>query len=130
MKFLFASGQRPLDGFTIKRGIGRGGFGEVYLALSDGGKEVALKVLREHRDIEMRHPAMPQPQAPQPGSSLRPPARTPKAIPGSSWNTSPANRSPPMERHPAGLPRVACAGSRTAAAIHYLHEQGTGAPRP
>jgi hypothetical protein len=33
--------QRPLDGFTIKRGIGKGAIGGVYLALSDGGKEVA-----------------------------------------------------------------------------------------
>lgn len=40
MKFQYASGSRPLDGFTIKRGIGRGGFGEVYFALSDAGKEV------------------------------------------------------------------------------------------
>ena len=26
MKFTYRSGQRPLDGYTIKRGIGRGGF--------------------------------------------------------------------------------------------------------
>ena len=38
MKFTYASGQRILDGYTIKRGIGKGGFGEVYYALSDGGK--------------------------------------------------------------------------------------------
>jgi serine/threonine protein kinase len=55
MKFTYCSGQRPLDGFTIKRGIGKGGFGEVYFALSDGGKEVALKVLRsDHADVELR----------------------------------------------------------------------------
>jgi hypothetical protein len=44
-----------LDGYTIKRGIGRGGFGEVYYALSDGGKEVALKLVRgDNLDVELR----------------------------------------------------------------------------
>jgi hypothetical protein len=54
MKFTYASGQRPLDGYTVKRGIGRGGFGEVFYALSDGGKEVALKLVRCNLDIELR----------------------------------------------------------------------------
>ena len=55
MKFTYSSGQRPLEGFTLKRGIGRGGFGEVYFALSDGGKEVALKLLRgAAREVELR----------------------------------------------------------------------------
>jgi hypothetical protein len=54
MKFTYCSGQRPLDGYTLKRGIGRGGFGEVYFALSDGGKEVALKLVRDNQDIELR----------------------------------------------------------------------------
>src|SRR5262245_47409571 len=54
MKFTYSSGQRPLDGFTIKRGIGRGGFGEVYYGLSDGGKEVALKLVRSNLDVELR----------------------------------------------------------------------------
>ena len=54
MKFTYRSGQRPLDGYTIKRGIGQGGFGEVYFAVSDSGKEVALKLLRGHREIELR----------------------------------------------------------------------------
>ncbi len=53
MRFSYQSGSRVLDGFTLKRGVGRGGFGEVYFALSDGGKEVALKLLLE-REIEMR----------------------------------------------------------------------------
>ncbi|NIL96363.1 MAG: protein kinase [Planctomycetales bacterium] len=53
-KFTYASGSRPLDGFTIKRGIGRGGFGEVYFAVSDGGKEVALKLIRRNFDVELR----------------------------------------------------------------------------
>ncbi len=54
MRFTYRSGQRPLDGYTIKRGVGQGGFGEVYFAVSDGGKEVALKLLRGHSDIELR----------------------------------------------------------------------------
>src|SRR5215813_5382419 len=54
MRFTYSSGQRPLDGYTLKRGIGRGGFGEVYFAVSDGGKEVALKLLRDNQEIELR----------------------------------------------------------------------------
>jgi hypothetical protein len=54
MKFTYGSGQRPLDGYTIKRGVGKGGFGEVYFAVSDGGKEVALKLVRGDSDIELR----------------------------------------------------------------------------
>jgi hypothetical protein len=55
MKFTYSSGQRVLDGYTLKRGIGRGGFGEVYYAVSDGGKEVALKLVRGHNlDTELR----------------------------------------------------------------------------
>lgn len=55
MKFTYSSGQRVLSGYTVKRGIGRGGFGEVYYAVSDGGKEVALKLVRgQNLDVEMR----------------------------------------------------------------------------
>jgi len=43
-----------LAGYTIQRGIGRGGFGEVYYAVSDGGREVALKYLRDNAEIELR----------------------------------------------------------------------------
>jgi hypothetical protein len=53
-RFAFNSGDRPLDGYTIKRGIGHGGFGEVYYAVSDAGKEVALKLIRRNLDIELR----------------------------------------------------------------------------
>lgn len=53
-RFTYASGARPLDGYTIKRGIGRGGFGEVYFAVSDGGKEVALKLIRHNLEVELR----------------------------------------------------------------------------
>ena len=54
MAFQFNQGDRPLEGYTIQRGVGRGGFGEVYYALSDGGKEVALKYLRENPSVELR----------------------------------------------------------------------------
>lgn len=54
MKFTFASGDQPLDGYTIKRTIHRGGFGEVYYAETDAGKQVALKLLHENCDIELR----------------------------------------------------------------------------
>ncbi|HWL93582.1 MAG TPA: serine/threonine-protein kinase [Phycisphaerae bacterium] len=54
MSFRFNQGDRPLPGYTIQRGVGRGGFGEVYYALSDGGKEVALKYLRENPQVELR----------------------------------------------------------------------------
>ena len=54
IKFAYPSGSRPLSGYTIKRGVGRGGFGEVYYAVSDGGKEVALKLIRRNLDVELR----------------------------------------------------------------------------
>jgi hypothetical protein len=54
MKFAYASGSRPLEGFTIKRGVGRGGFGEVYFATSDAGKEVAIKLIRRNLEVELR----------------------------------------------------------------------------
>ena len=54
MKFNYKNGQQPLPGYTIKRGIGLGGFGEVYFAVTDGGKEVALKWIRSNHEIELR----------------------------------------------------------------------------
>lgn len=54
MKFTFAPESRPLDGFTIKRAIARGGFGEVYYALADSGKEVAIKLLQDNLEVELR----------------------------------------------------------------------------
>jgi hypothetical protein len=54
MKFTFPPESTPLDRYTIKRAIHRGGFGEVYYALSDAGKEVALKLLRNNLQVELR----------------------------------------------------------------------------
>ncbi|CAN5646865.1 hypothetical protein BH23PLA1_BH23PLA1_10730 [soil metagenome] len=53
-RYVLSSGTRPLEGYTIKRAIGRGGFGEVYYATSDAGKEVALKLLLRNVEIERR----------------------------------------------------------------------------
>lgn len=54
MKFAYSTGARPLEGYTIKRGIGIGGFGDVYFALSDAGKELALKRIQRNMDVEVR----------------------------------------------------------------------------
>jgi eukaryotic-like serine/threonine-protein kinase len=54
MKFTFTPESRPLDGYTIKRAIYRGGFGEVYYALTDAGREVALKLLQNNTEVELR----------------------------------------------------------------------------
>jgi len=53
-RYTYGSGSRPLDGYTIKRAIGRGGFGEVYYATSDSGKEVALKLITRNVEVERR----------------------------------------------------------------------------
>jgi hypothetical protein len=52
--FTFRHGDRPIDGITIQRAIGRGGFGEVYYAVTDAGKEVAVKYLRDNAEVELR----------------------------------------------------------------------------
>jgi hypothetical protein len=54
MKFACAPETRPLSGYTIKRAIDRGAFGEVYYAVSDAGKEVALKLLHTNQEAELR----------------------------------------------------------------------------
>jgi len=55
MRFTYQTGAQPLAGYTIQRGIHRGGFGEVYYGHSDGGKEVALKLLHQQdQDVEIR----------------------------------------------------------------------------
>jgi len=52
--FRYSGGDRPLEGYTIEHALGRGGFGEVYFAKSDAGREVALKVIQNYEDIELR----------------------------------------------------------------------------
>jgi hypothetical protein len=52
--YQYQYGDKPLDGYTIQRAVGRGGFGEVYYAVSDVGREVALKEVQAWEQIELR----------------------------------------------------------------------------
>jgi len=52
--YQYKYGDRPLEGYTIQRAAGRGGFGEVYYAISDSGRQVALKVIQSYEQIELR----------------------------------------------------------------------------
>ncbi|QDS91377.1 Serine/threonine-protein kinase PrkC [Roseimaritima multifibrata] len=54
MHFTYASGSSPLPRYTIRRGVGIGGFGEVYFAVSEAGKEVAIKRIQRNLDVELR----------------------------------------------------------------------------
>ncbi|MEL6105065.1 MAG: serine/threonine-protein kinase [Planctomycetota bacterium] len=54
MSFTFTPGSQPLPPYTIRRGVGAGGFGEVYFAVSQAGKEVALKRIQRNLDVEIR----------------------------------------------------------------------------
>jgi len=127
MKFTYSSGQRPLDGFTLKRGIGAGGFGEVYYALSDGGKEVALKVVRGQHDVELRgiaqclnlkHPHL---------VSLYDLKTDPQ---GEHWvvmeYVAGETLGTVLNRHPSGLPRELAQQwfLALARAVAYLHDHG------
>ncbi len=53
-RYRYKHGDRPLEGFTIQRAAGCGGFGEVYYAISDGGREVAIKAVQNYEQIELR----------------------------------------------------------------------------
>jgi hypothetical protein len=52
--YQYTYGDRPLEGYTIQRAAGRGGFGEVYYAVSDSGRQVALKAIQSYEQIELR----------------------------------------------------------------------------
>ncbi len=52
--YQYKHGDRPLEGYTIQRAAGRGGFGEVYYAISDSGRQVALKAIQSYEQIELR----------------------------------------------------------------------------
>ncbi len=127
MKFMFAPEARPLPGYTIKRAIDRGGFGEVYYALSDSGKEVALKLLQRNTDVELRgiaeclnlkHPNL---------LSLFD-VRTDEE--GSHWLVmeyiSGKSLELTLEGHPQGLPPAEVENwfTQMCAGVNYLHERG------
>jgi hypothetical protein len=127
MRFTYSSGQRPLTGYTLKRGIGKGGFGEVYFAVSDGGKEVALKLVRGDDQVELRGVAQ----------CLN--LKHPNLV--SLWDLKPDDRGDHwvlmeyiagdplnvvLARHPQGLPRELAREwfLGLARAVSYLHDHG------
>jgi hypothetical protein len=127
MKFTYSSGTRPLEGYTVKRGIGQGGFGEVYYALSDGGKEVALKLVRSNLEIELRGMAQ--------CLNLKHPHLVAlydikKDSQGDSWvvmeYVSGEGLNAVLNRHPRGLPLDLTRQwfVALAKAIGYLHDNG------
>ena len=126
-KFTYAGGSRPLSGYTIKRAVGRGGFGEVYYALSDGGKEVALKLVRRNLDVELRGVAQCLNLKHHNLLGLYD-IRTDDA--GDQWVVMEYVSGPSLEdviaAHPAGLPPAeAVAWLRgIGAGVGYLHECG------
>ena len=52
--YRYDHGDQPLEGYSIEHALGRGGFGEVYYAVSDSGRQVALKAVQNYEDIELR----------------------------------------------------------------------------
>jgi hypothetical protein len=127
MKFSYSSGQRPLDGYTLKRGVGRGGFGEVYFAVSDGGKEVALKLVRGDHRVELRgvaqclnlkHPNLVGLY------DLRTDSRSDHWVVMEYVAGEPL--SVVLSRHPGGLPRELAREwfLGLARAVSYLHDHG------
>ena len=66
--YQYQPGDKPLEGYTIKSAAGHGGFGEVYYAVSDSGREVALKAVQGFEQIELRGiRQLHEPQEPAPG---------------------------------------------------------------
>ncbi len=127
MKFTHPSGSRPLDGYTIKRGVGIGGFGQVYFATSDAGKEVALKQVQRNLDVELR------------GVRQCLNLKHPNLIAlydiryddeGSAWvvmeYVAGESLTDAIERHPRGMPRdeVETWFRGIAAGVAYLHDHG------
>lgn len=126
-RFTYSTGARPLDGYTIKRGIGAGGFGEVYFAVSDAGKEVAIKRIQRNLDVEIR------------GVSQCLNLKHPNLVSihdiryddeGQAWVVMEYVRGESLkddiERHPDGMPVAAMLEwfSGICAGVEYLHDHG------
>jgi hypothetical protein len=126
-RFVYASGARPLAGYTIKRGVGQGGFGEIYYATSDAGKDVALKLIRRNLDVELRgihqclnlkHPNL---------LSLFDIRQDDK---GDTWVVMEYVADPSLDivlaQHSAGLPpdEALCWIDGIGAGVAYLHDRG------
>ncbi|GAA4432634.1 serine/threonine-protein kinase [Bremerella cremea] len=127
MRFTYKSGSTPLDGYTIKRGIGAGGFGEVYYATTDSGKEVALKHIQRNLEIEMR------------GAKHCLNLKHPHLVAlfdirydseGEGWIVMEYVHGDSLqdfiERHPNGMPREDALSwfKSIASAVNYLHDHG------
>lgn len=127
VRFTFPSGTRPFVGYTIKRGIGRGGFGEVYFATTDAGKELALKHVERNLEVELR------------GASQCLNLKHPNLIDlydiryddhGNAWIVMEYVTGPSLkdvlDRNPNGLPReqVEFWFRGIAAGTAYLHDNG------
>ncbi len=127
MKFTYTSGSRPLEGYTIKRGVGHGGFGEVYYAVSDGGKEVALKLVQRNLDIELRGVAQCM-NLKHPNLVTLYDLRSNDA--GEQWvimeYVAGKSLADVLEEHPTGLPTADVHRwlKGIAAGVGYLHDKG------
>ncbi|MHC2069320.1 serine/threonine-protein kinase [Bremerella sp. T1] len=127
MRFTYKSGSSPLDGYTIKRGVGAGGFGEVYYATTESGKEVALKHIQRNLEIEMR------------GAKHCLNLKHPHLVSlydirydneGEGWIVMEFVHGDSLqdviERHPQGMPREEALSwfKAIASAVNYLHDHG------
>lgn len=126
-KFAFEAGAKPLPGATIVCGVGRGGFGEVYLAKREGIGFVALKILMQDGDVELRgvgeclelkHPNLVE---------LRAVHRDGDGFPWVEMEYLPGpNLRQLLRRHPYGLPigEVGRIFAGLAAGVECLHQAG------
>ncbi|MBD3673577.1 MAG: serine/threonine protein kinase [Planctomycetaceae bacterium] len=127
MKFTFAPESEPLEGYTIVRPLAKGGFGEVYLAESAAGKEVALKLLRDNLEVELRgirhclnlkHP------------NLVPIYDIKEDSDGDHWIIMEYVNGPTLaeilDRHPRGLPldQIRDWLAQISSGLDFLHDQG------
>lgn len=126
-RFLLASGTRVLDRYTLQRGLGVGGFGEVYFAISDAGKEVALKRVERNLEVELRGDSnclnVKHPNLVALHDIIRDAA-------GQTWvvmeYVAGPNLAEVLAKHPQGLdrPDVLRWFCQSAAAVDHLHQQG------